>query len=178
MGIREIWKSIPGYPGYAASTLGRVRSLDRWVQVGNHERFAKGVVLRPGPSSTGHLSVVLGKYRSVGVHKAVMLAFRGPTPEGCEILHKDHDPTNNKLTNLRFGTRTENLLHDYDSGVQRLAKAVKVVYADGREEIFCNCTRAARALGVSQPAVSVALRDKSVFRKTKARVERYEPQVF
>ena len=174
----ETWRSIPGFVGYEASDAGRVRSVDRYVNGRYGLRFIQGRVLAPAANDSGHLSVVLGRGNTKAVHAVVMLAFRGPTPPGFEILHRDHQPNNNRLDNLRFGTRTENLLHDYESGSQRCAVRVKVTFPDGRHEIFSNSTRAAKALGVSQPAVSVALRDGSTFRKTKARVERHDNRIF
>lgn len=67
---------------------------------------------------SGHVSVAVGKGNSRQVHALVLLAFVGPYPAGCEILHLDGNPTNNTLTNLRYGTRSENLRMDYASGVR------------------------------------------------------------
>ncbi len=50
------------------------------------------------------------------VHGLVMLAFVGPCPEGLEVLHKNHQPADNKRTNLKYGTRSENLKMDYKRG--------------------------------------------------------------
>ena len=51
----EIWKDIPGYEGkYQASTLGKIKSLDRMVKYENHRtgsaycRPMKGRILKPG----------------------------------------------------------------------------------------------------------------------------------
>ena len=50
------------------------------------------------------------------VHKLVALTFLGPCPEGKEVLHNDGDPKNNRLDNLRYGTRTENILDVFKLG--------------------------------------------------------------
>jgi hypothetical protein len=42
------------------------------------------------------------------LHKAVMLAFAGPRPQGTEIRHLDGDRKNCRLENLAYSTRTEN----------------------------------------------------------------------
>lgn len=117
----ENWKDIPGYEGrYQVSDLGNVRSVDRYVRLatnnGATQRLAKGRLLRPGARPSGHTTVALGKRNSVGVHQLVLLAFVGPCPAGHEVLHDDHKPANNVLTNLRYGTRSENLKMDYAAG--------------------------------------------------------------
>lgn len=49
------------------------------------------------------------RYREALVHRLVGYAFDLPrTPEQTEIDHIDHDRTNNRVTNLRFCTRSEN----------------------------------------------------------------------
>lgn len=119
----EIWKDIPGYEGcYQVSDQGRVRSVDRRVRLvargTETTRLARGKVLRPGARPSGHLTVALGRGNSVSVHSAVMLAFEGPCPYGYEVLHLDHNPANNLRSNLKYGTRSENLRMDYQTGVR------------------------------------------------------------
>lgn len=103
----ERWLPIPGYEGiYDVSDLGRVRSWAPWrdTPVPRQRRF----YVRP----TGHLAINLcnnGDDKSVTVHRLVMLAFVGPKPNGLETRHLDGDPTNNRLTNLVYGTHSENM---------------------------------------------------------------------
>lgn len=106
--MREVWKPIANFPGYDASSLGRVRS---W-------RYNKGVLLvprllRPVPRDSGHLKVSISPDRTVRakcvyVHTLVMLAFRGPCPPGYQCRHLNGDPADNRLGNLRWGTAKEN----------------------------------------------------------------------
>lgn len=121
----EIWKDIPGYEGkYQASTQGRIKSLDMVVQSKNHytnqpfSRRIPGRVLRPGRfCKAGHLSVVLGRGTSgKPVHQLIMRTFVGEPQGGKEVLHNNGDPTDNRLLNLRYGTRTENILDVYRQG--------------------------------------------------------------
>jgi len=42
----EVWKSLPGVPGIEASTLGRVRTLDKMVWNGRGTYPIKGRVLK------------------------------------------------------------------------------------------------------------------------------------
>jgi hypothetical protein len=111
----EIWKPVVGREGeYEVSDQGRVRSLERRVrlvtkQAGETTRRVPSRLLRPGPSRSGHLSVAIGKGNSRLVHQLVLEAFIGPRPNECEVLHKNGDPADNRLDNLRYGTRSENL---------------------------------------------------------------------
>lgn len=120
--MNEIWKDIPGFEGrYQASTYGRIRSVDRAVRVTPHGKEAmrtiKGRVLRPGKQDTGHLTVVLGReHGSMPVHTAVALTFLGPRPEGKDVCHNDGNPKNNRVENLRYGDRTDNILDVYRVG--------------------------------------------------------------
>ena len=56
---KEIWKDIPGFEGhYQASTLGRIKSLDRKDTLG---RSLKGRIMKQGETR--------GKYLTVGLSK-------------------------------------------------------------------------------------------------------------
>ena len=116
---QEIWKDIPGYEEkYQASNLGKVRSLPYEVNGRNYisgkvfRRKIKGQVLKPGRfCKSEHLSVVLGHgTNGKPVHQLVALTFLEPLPKGREVLHKNGNPTNNRVENLRYGTRRDNIL--------------------------------------------------------------------
>ncbi|MBQ9917779.1 MAG: NUMOD4 motif-containing HNH endonuclease [Microbacterium sp.] len=98
---------VAGYEGeYEVSDLGRVRSLPRLDARGHRLR---GRMLRA--TGSPYLSVSLcqeGVPRTMQVHRLVLEVFVGPCPESCEALHGDSNPRNNRLTNLRWGTRAEN----------------------------------------------------------------------
>lgn len=122
--MTEIWKDIPGYEReYQASTEGRIRSLTRQITQKSRwgtffTRTVKGRILRPGRyCESGHVSVVLKKgSNGKPVHQLIMLTFKGPTPEGQEIRHLNGDSTDNRLENLFFGSRTENIIDVYKTG--------------------------------------------------------------
>ncbi|EJD0489927.1 NUMOD4 motif-containing HNH endonuclease [Salmonella enterica] len=123
--MSEIWKPAPGFEDrYEVSNQGRVRSIDRRVRLVAHgketTRFAKGQLLRAGTCRSGHLSVALGKGNSRMVHQLVLEAFVGPRPAGQEVLHLNHNPKDNRLSNLKYGTRSENIRMDYEAGKRRV----------------------------------------------------------
>lgn len=99
------WEDIPGYEGrYQVSTDGQVRSLP------NAKR--KGVrILKQTAVSGGYLGVTLcldGHKRPKLVHRLIALTFLGEPRSGQEVCHWNGIRTDNRLTNLRWGTRHEN----------------------------------------------------------------------
>lgn len=109
----ETWLPVPGYEGlYEVSDQGEVRSLDRTLEYkSGHLQRVRGRVLKHPTSRNGYPVVVLcnsGVEVMKYVHQLVLEAFVGPRPDGMLGLHWDDVKTNNSLTNLRWGSRTEN----------------------------------------------------------------------
>ena len=106
----EEWKPIPGFEGYEASNLGRVRS---WKRV--YPR-----ILRTTRSRNGYINVALysnGIGRPYGVHRMVLLAFVGGPPSlEHQACHNDGNKGNNFIGNLRWGTASENSMDIVDHG--------------------------------------------------------------
>lgn len=153
----EIWKDIPGYEGkYQASTLGRIRSLDRYItQIGRggnpFMRRIRGRVLRPGRyCKTGHLSVVLGKGTpGKPVHQLVMQTFVGPQGKGVDVRHLNGDPTDNRLENLKYGTRHENILDVYaQGGAWRTLTENQAREVRARLKNSCSCGEIAKRMHI------------------------------
>jgi hypothetical protein len=120
------WFSIPEHPGYQVSSDGRIRSVDRVVTYAasrgrsGYARVLKGRVLKPYKMPAGHLQVVLGRGFNRLVHRMVALTFIGPCPEGEEVLHINGVPDDNRPSNLKYGTRSENMKDDYKRGVRKV----------------------------------------------------------
>lgn len=136
MSDAEVWKPVVGYSGfYEVSDAGRVRSLDcfriyqrfdfKRGKIVTVRRAHKGKILRAGKTSTGHLSVALGKGSTRMVHVLVLEAFVGPAPKHCETCHLDGNRANNSLGNLRWATRSENLHNAVRTGNKKVGKDVR-----------------------------------------------------
>jgi hypothetical protein len=108
--VEERWLPVVGYVGvYEVSDQGRVRSVDRTTSQGNR---LSGRVLKQRPLPNGRPRVSLaynGKTVDAYPYRLVLEAFVSPCPPGMEALHWDDDFNNNALTNLRWGTRTDNM---------------------------------------------------------------------
>lgn len=116
--LSEEWRPVEGLLGlYEVSSLGNVRSLDRWVQFkdGRKPRFYPGVLFKLQSDADGYHIVRL-KGKTYKVHRLVALAFVGPAPGGAVVCHDDGDPKNNRADNLRWDTPRENRLDQQRHG--------------------------------------------------------------
>jgi hypothetical protein len=100
--MTEEWRTVAIAPDYEVSNLGRVRS----------HKGGRLRILRPCVNSLGYHNQTLyegGQPVFTYAHALVMAAFVGPRPEGMDTRHLDGNPANNRLTNLAYGTRAENM---------------------------------------------------------------------
>lgn len=112
------YRDAVGFPGYRVGNDGSVWS--RWKRVGLGKGNGTKCVLgddwhrlKPSVKHAGHLMVGLrrgGLTARIQVHQIVALAFFGECPSNQEIRHfPDRTPSNNAASNLRYGTRKENI---------------------------------------------------------------------
>ena len=89
------------------------------------------------------------------VHQLVLLTFAGPPGAGQEVRHLNGDPKDNRLENLAYGTRTENILDVFRQGkawrklTAKDAADIRIRLRDGDAGAAI-----ARDYGVSQSAIS------------------------
>lgn len=110
----EQWLPVVGFEyGYEVSNLGRVRSIDREILCSDgRTRRLRGQPLAGG-LCRGYPAVNLrrgGKTHFIYVHRLALEAFVGARPEGMCARHLDGDRLNSRLSNLVYGTYTENSL--------------------------------------------------------------------
>lgn len=117
--MNETWKPVVGYETtYEVSSLGRVKRI-----VGcqcRQERLRKLIL-----GSGGHLYVVLcqsGKTKNHYIHRLVLEAFDTVRPDGMEARHLDGCPSNNRIDNLAWGTRTQNIADRRIHGVSNIGE--------------------------------------------------------
>ena len=109
--MEEIWKPISGHElNYEVSTFGRVRRISG----GRGAQRMK--ILKQRPNKAGYLYVGLrvkgqtnGKNKQV--HRIVALTFLHRETEDLQVNHIDYNPANNRVDNLEWVTRLENVRH-------------------------------------------------------------------
>lgn len=98
----EIWKEVPGYNGkYHVSNMGRIKSL--------HKKAPK--ILSSRLTTNGYPGLKLcknGKINTVLIHRVMLITFYGERPPHLECRHLNSVRNDNRLSNLRWGTKKEN----------------------------------------------------------------------
>jgi hypothetical protein len=100
----EEWKDIPGFENYQASNLGAIRNQN-------------GHIMTPIVTEKGYLIVNLRDKDNSKlkikrrVSRLVAFTFISNSENKAEIDHINRNPWDNRVENLRWATRTENLLN-------------------------------------------------------------------
>lgn len=151
--VTERWRKVIGYEeSYEVSSLGKVRSVDRILP---HSRYGtwklNGRILHTILSG-GYLAVNLSKEgtsRYIRIHRLVAAAWIGPCPEGQQVRHGPNGKLDNSISNLCYGTPSEDGLDKRRDGTH-IGKAVR--RSDGVE--FISMTVAAEETGCGRVCVS------------------------
>lgn len=159
---------IMGYPGYRVGSDGSVWSCKR---PGSWSLDGPWYELQPN-LRRGRPKVDLshdGVTRTFSVATLVLTCFEGPRPDGLQCCHRDDNPLNNDLTNLRWDTPKANA-EDRDRngrtsrGERRPAAKLdeeKVRLIRRLRKLGFTQSKIATLTGVSRPAVGYVLQGKS-----------------
>lgn len=121
--MQEIWKPIPGFgSSYEASSLGRIRSVDRMITAKNGiQRYFNACVLMQQETGRRYRVVSLvgpDGIRTAKVHRMIAFAFIPNPRELKEVNHKNGDKLNNAVENLEWCSREQNNRHAIKMGLK------------------------------------------------------------
>lgn len=148
--MSERWKPVVGWENlYSVSSHGNVRREARWTVSSAMGAWGKPVVrhrlwprraLKVNLDSGGYAQVVLqdvssGRRETWGVHRLVLTAFRREPTEADHAMHKNDLRSDNRLSNLRWGTRQENAADMASKGRKRGGGVARYVPAEAVAEI-------------------------------------------
>jgi hypothetical protein len=141
----EVWKP---YESAWVSSLGRFKS-------------SRDVIFTPKPQKSGYVRVTVnGKLHQI--HRIMAIAFGLPKRDDQDTVdHIDVNPSNNRLDNLRWASRSEQIQHSYATNENRASNAPKQSKpVEGRkleaEEWvpYASSHEAARELGLKPGSIS------------------------
>jgi len=101
----ETWVKAIDFPEYEVSDLGNIR------RISSARGATVGAKLKPYDSN-GYTKVTLvsgGRKRKVSVHRLVLESFTGRPSEKLDCCHNNGIRNDNRLENLRWATRSDNM---------------------------------------------------------------------
>lgn len=132
-------------------------------QVSSHGRCRStlGIISYGSLMPSGYSIVRISKTHLL-VHRLVAFAFLGPPPNktAWEVHHRDGDPANNRVENLEYVTRSQNIRHTFTNPLRTcggLQRSKKVLWRAASSQVwnsFDSVTLAAKHLCVSPSTVS------------------------
>lgn len=176
----ERWKDVDGFPGYQISNEGRIRTFWRRKHYptgyGSYNYISDNPrIMSVSDDGNGYMKVMLyskidGKRYCKKIHRLVAEAFI-PKPDNLDVEYTvDHivsghyGKRNNRVENLRWLTRSENIKKAYRDGVcnDRITRQNKPIVAidlwTGEERFFHSIKEAAFELRIDRASISHVLR--------------------
>lgn len=100
------WNPIPNFDGYYASKDGCIKG--------------KRGIMHPMKTKDGHLYVYLydgyGNQKKMFVHRLILMSFDRMPNQNEEARHLNDIPSDNRITNLAWGSRVENVVDKRRNG--------------------------------------------------------------
>lgn len=165
--MKEVWRSIKGYEGYyEASNLGNIRSVERTIILKTKDGKDRPSVFKSKvlklrkeikdkhnwlPRYYVHLSKD-GKSKRFYVHRLVAQTFIENPDNLPDVNHINGNPLDNRVENLEWITKADNLRHAFENNLIKTQKPVAKMDKNtgGIIEIYKSESEACRQHNVTQ----------------------------
>ena len=118
----EKWIKANGYSNYEVSNLGRLKTF-------NWKGSGKEKILKPALDKSGYLRTVLkgdnGISKTIKVHRIVLNSFK-PINDVLEVNHINGIKNDNRIENLEWCTRKQNIQHCIDNNLQYVLRGEEI----------------------------------------------------
>jgi hypothetical protein len=170
----ELWKTISYAPNYEVSTLGNIKNKkkNKCITI-NYERLKKDKKrARPGLSHNG-------TNKAYYLHRIVAEHFIDNPDNLPEVNHIDGDFYNNKLDNLEWISKLDNMRHASENKLmKRYTRSVIIINkGTGEEKSFDSITECAKYLDCSISSISQTCNSKRIDKIWKMKYETEERKI-
>lgn len=143
------FNSIPGYPDYYhASKCGKILST----------AYNKRRLLSQWVNANGYLESKLGR-KHLSVHRAVALTYINNPSSLSDVNHIDGDKLNNRLSNLEWCSRADNIYHSLRTGLHDQEETPVVgVNVDTGDGVWLVSQAEGKKVGFTQPLINKCLK--------------------
>ena len=141
----EVWKEIKDFEDYFISSEGRVKSAKN-----NNVKLLKERITK-----FGYIRVVLYKDNSsneILIHRLVASHFIDNAENKPQVNHKNLNKSDNRVQNLEWNTRSENIQHSYANG--RNKKSKKIIKLSNPYVVYDSIVQASIKTGISKTAIA------------------------
>lgn len=171
--MKEIWRDIPGYKGYQASTLGRIRTYNKITFTKMHgKRQWKNRILKFKPDynsknsqkqGTGYRVTLWkdGKGKDYLVARLVATTFlENLINTKMTVNHKNGNRLDNRVENLEWLSLSDNIRYGFENGQYKQYKTI--LYNDNEKYEFRSQSQASLFLGRSVGYISNCIKNKRI----------------
>ena len=164
----EEWRDIPGYEGiYQASNIGRIRSVPG--KITSNKRFGRRIwktrVLKPKfqKRKNGRVDARVHLYKDGAnrtwlVARLVGLTWCPGFSKDMTINHINGNPSDNRVENLEWVSRTENIQKGFTTGLYAKTQKAVCLITENTSLCFNSMAEASRYLGWNSGYINNCLR--------------------